>query len=246
MKNKIPTETLVEEGTAHEAILLEHPAFGMVSISRVQSGSGQNRLFGSDLNHSNTVTLCVHEASAKRYLNQEWHSAEKMVCEIEMSHAQFSRMVASVGVGNGTPCTIRHQQVGDLTEQPRIDKPAQSRSALHVEEMEAGMRKSLEGIQEVLRQVQGLAASSGAVSKKDLKDLVSQALRLGEQLPGNLAFAQKQFREAMETTVQDSKTEIEIFVNSMDRRVGPGVLNGQFSTPGIEDMSGAAFPDKSR
>lgn len=239
MKNQMPTETLVDEGTGLEAILIQHPAFGMVTVSRGQS-SGQNRLFGSDLNHGHTVTLCVHQGSTSRHLNQEWNRAGKMICEIEMSEAQFSRMVASGGIGEGTPCTIRQQQVGLLEQIPRIDRPSQSRSALHMEEMEAKMRKSLEGIQDVLKQVQGLATAGGAVSKKDLKELVAEALRLGEQLPGSLSFAQKQFREAMETTVQDSKTELEIFVASMERRVGPGQLAGQFVMPSLEGPGDAA------
>lgn len=233
MKTQVPTETLVDQNTPHASVLVEHPAFGMVSITRGQC-SGENRLFGSDLNHSTTMTLKISQASTKRHLNQEWNREEKSICEIDMSMAQFSRMISSAGMGDGTPCTIRRQREGSLVMVPAISTPSVSRGALHMKEMEEEMREKLKEMQSLLIGIQALGTSSGAVSKKDLREMTANAIRIGEQLPGNLGFVQQQFRRAMETTVQDSKTEVEIFYSSVVQRLAKNRLDEESQNVAIE------------
>lgn len=190
----------------------EHPAFGLVSVSR---GQGTPRaLFQSDLMHSETITLSIHRAERGRSLMHDWTHPRKELIEVEMSLAQWGAVVSSIGIGSGVPVTIRRTEsevyVDDLPYEPRI--------AAVVGEAKASVGKLVERIREkygVLREAfdgkQGIRAQRAAL------DSLGNTL---SQVEGNAEFAVKSVTRAAEQVTAQAKSDIEAHILSAAQITG--------------------------
>ena len=195
-----------------------HPAFALIGASRVSVGGvGQGAvLFDSDILHGHTVRVRLHTASRSRDLSHDWIHSRKQIIEIEMSEAQWASFVSSMNVGNGVPCTIRHQgyeQVPEFELDPRL--------GVTMAETKASAEKAFDGIKDAM-----------AVYEKALKDKVpakerNQALRdlhfsIENAVP-NVNYAGTQLVKQAEDVVTKMRSDVEAFVVSKARQLGMDV-----------------------
>lgn len=196
-----------------------HEAFGVLTMSTIQSSASQ-KLFGSDLEHHQYVSIKLHRAVLDRSLHRDWVHDEDMIASVEMSHAQFAQFITSNGNGQGTPCTIRYAPAqGTLPEEMA---PIALPETKH-ETLRRGVEESaIEGIQKVSDALAALEemANNGKVSLKTLKEKLHSARCHLTNLPSNLSYAVKSAEEALEKATSDAKIEVESYVQMTANRLG--------------------------
>lgn len=178
-----------------------HPAFGMAVVTR---SSGTSRpLFQSDLTHRETMNLSIHTASRSRDLNSDWVHADDEIIEVEMSLAQWGQLVSSVGLGSGTPVTIRHlpdnHLVPDLPYQPRIQRNLDEVDGT-VDKLLEHIAGDLEVLTDVIENKRGIKATREA-----LRNLTSSV----KNTKSNTNFAVKTLTEAAEQVLSQTRADIE-------------------------------------
>lgn len=189
-----------------------HPAFGMAVVTR---SSGTSRpLFQSDLTHRETMNLSIHTASRSRDLNSDWVHADDEIIEVEMSLAQWGQLVSSVGLGSGTPVTIRHlpdnHLVPDLPYEPRIQRNLDEVDGT-VDKLLERIARDLEVLTDVIENKRGIKATREAL--RNLSSSVANA-------KGNTRFAVKTLTEAAEQVLSQTRADIEAQVLQATRAQG--------------------------
>lgn len=198
----------ITEPTVDEHGYDEHPAFGLIGVSRVSNGGtgGGAVLFDSDVTHAHTVRIRLHTAVRKRDLNRDWHGARRQMYEVEMSEAQWASFVSTVNSGDGVPCTIRFKEgegeVDGLPYQPRLAE---------------SMREVRDAAEKAQREV---AAAFAAYSEKKTAANLRTLEAAIRNMPANVTFAAKSLSEHAENVVQRSRADIEAMVNARAQQVG--------------------------
>ena len=59
-----------------------HPSYGMLQFNRV-SHSGGTALFGSSIQHKDTITMYLREGEVSRCLNNDHYFGHKQIVEVE-------------------------------------------------------------------------------------------------------------------------------------------------------------------
>ena len=180
-------------------------------------GEGQ-RLFGSDLLHNTGMTLKVCRAHQVRGLSGDRHHTEQHLIEVNLSLAQWARLVSAVGNSSGIPVTLSYYNEGTFVDVPHIAAPALSKREAHGEVIATELRKKLEEMK-VLVQRLG-AALDGPGGKKELRAVHRDLEREVAQLPRNTQFVYDQFSRATEKVAEDAKIEVESYVNMMANHLG--------------------------
>lgn len=224
----MPEERKIENRSPLGETVVTHPAFGCVTVTNWQSG-GSQRLFGSDLLHASGIRLLITRAKMYRGLSQYRHFAGEILLELDLSMAQWARLVASTGLGGGVPVTLRSARVGTLDEMPGIAAPAKSRKELHGEEMAEALRERLGAILQLSRELgEAIDESKG---KAKLRELQREIHRNAEQLPGSVEFVYKQFAEATEAATEDAKVEVESHLELTHRRIASALTSAPHHPP---------------
>lgn len=203
-----------------------HPAFGMVSFSRWTSGGAHN-FVGSRIRHDRGITLKISEADQIRNLNREWWMPGKIVCELQLSEAQFAELITSLNAGSGVPCTLNHySRDGKFisVEPPEFEpegKKVSNEVRSDLDEISQKLQTALDSVDGILKQP--------TVRKKDLEQ-IREALRLATQLmTSSIPFAVDQFSRAIEKAVSSAKADIEQF--TQHRAIAFGIANGEMPKP---------------
>ena len=199
-----------------------HPAWGLVSASRVSSTPGAI-LFDSDIRHGHYISLKVTRASRDRGLHRDWiHEVGGLpLIEIAMSEAQWAAMTSSMNT-SGVPCTIRATEtqanVDGLAYEPRLQVSM------------AEVRAAADAIE------QRLHAAVAAVEEKPTKANL-RALRLAlEGTKPNLDFAAKSLSEHAENVVQKARNDIESMVTQRAMQLGVDPKSMAFTLEGEEPV----------
>lgn len=220
----VPKQTVIDKGTAHERVRYEHDAFGNVTVGRVASGGG-NVLFGSALDHRNSIRLTIHRATLDRHLYEDRIFPAEKVVEIEMSEAQWATLVAAAGIGGGTPVTIctapprgtKVVQVPGLTREPV--------KSTFKQEIKERCQQYMKDGDALLEKARTMLAGP-RVSKTDMEELTRKLAHLVEGFPSTMAFIQEQFAETMEKTVEAAKTEVDVHILNRAKQLGLESLAG--------------------
>lgn len=217
-----------------------HPSFGMISWSRQHTTGmgGGAKLFGSDLRHSNLISLKIYEAERQRDLSRTWYFAHKMVAEVIMSQHQFSEFLCSPNQGDGVPCTIRH-----TTEQRGIEYPedAKTEGELHNEEFQERL-KTIKQKGKAIRHRIIEMDKGGAVKKGDFRELAAQVENLIMEISSNVPFITESFDKSMERTVAAGKAEIEAYVQHKITSAGLAALGAE--PPELLEKKGDSYAKK--
>ena len=197
-----------------------HPAFGVIQICRT---SGTTRLFKSDFNHHNYISIRIHTAEEVDGFGVDSDAfPREEIIEVAMSEAQFARLMTTPNLGCGTPCTIEAVRVPPSLEKyrgkrlPPIEK--EDVQDTHRDRVEQICRDRLKEFDEIQAQ---LIEWRNAKHRPTLAELDALANRLASMhLASNFGFLQQVLEEHMEKTVEEGRTEIEAHVMRVVQQLG--------------------------
>lgn len=220
MKREVTEPTVNEHGAE------EHPSWGLIGVSRVQSHPGAV-LFDSDIQHMHSVVLRIDTAERKRDLKHDWHHPEERIIEVQMSEAQWGAFVSSFGVGNGVPCTIRYmdgKMVPEAPYQPRLQ-----------ESMDEVKRAADDAVKAVREARDAYEEKRTAANRRSLYHAI-------ENLPSNLTFAAESLTKHTENVVTKARADIEAMALRAAEQVGldPGDVVHPALGPGEGGEDGGA------
>ena len=192
------------EGTSHERDVFTHPAFATCAIVRT---SGQARLFNSEFRHQHYITLKINRAEQHRHLSRNWIHSGMTEIEVSFSEAQFATMITSMGVGEGTPCTLE-RMAGESV--PAI-VGGESSKQQHVNEMTEHMAEVHNRIAELESIVE-----EAKMTNKLRALLVSAISSIATAAGANLKFVADSFTSHMEQVTEEAKIEITGYAQKVD------------------------------
>lgn len=136
-----------------------------------------------------------------------------------MSQSQWAEMVSSIGIGEGTPCTIRHLD-GKRVE----DCPYTSVREQFDKEFDDSVQESLKNLRDAVAACEELLAKKSLTKadREQVLDLVRKAYR---EVSDSVPFIKSQFTEQMDKTVKEAKGEIEAL--AMNHLLNHALESGQ-------------------
>lgn len=196
----------------------KHPSYGMLRFSRT-SGSATN-LFGSSIQHNDTIRLRICEASVTRMLNSDYFNNEGELIEVEMSYSQFAEAITSMNMGNGVPVTIRWiRDKGNIEKCPFEDKRKQFES-----EFKENLDDANADTETLLSEINELFTNKKSLTKSDKDAVLGKLEAIRRNINDNNDFLFRQFNEQMDKTVLAAKGEIEAFAQNKLNSIAQSAL----------------------
>lgn len=198
---------------------IRHPAFATMSCVTRQGGSFD--LFGANIRPNAVIAVKISRAYMKDDGRERVHE-ESVLCEVELSHAQFAEFLTSPGRGTGVPVTIRMapEEGSKVVPYPMIapeDKIEKMKDAGDAR-VEAEMKRIREGF----AQLSAIVEADGTISKTKAKDALRGLGAAIGNLPGNLEFFKDQLREEVDGLVHEAKMQIHAAAAMVHQR-DPGI-----------------------
>lgn len=194
-----------EKINGHLGERTKHPSYGTLSFSRVSGGN--KTLFGSSIQHRDTIVLTLRHANIERGLNNDWIFGDKIIAEAEMSYSQFAEAITSMNMGTGVPVTIRlTEKDGRIPECDFVNKKEQFQ-----DELKESLDKATSTSCSLIEEVQRLFAEKKSLNKADKEDIINKLTQIASAINTNVNFTYKMFNEQMDKTVMEAKGEIEAF-----------------------------------
>lgn len=194
-----------------------HDAFGMVSMSVVH---GNQTLFGSDLNHGQSIRIRIASASMRRGLSQDWFSADSVpFTEISLSHNQFAEFITNPNRGDGIPCTINRapERGSRIKDMPAIDKIESKMDTMKGEVKNSALRE----MAQLKKAYEELAAAvEGGGGKKAMKEALFSMKCHIDNVPSNMAYVTEQAQETLAKAATDAKIEVEAYIGNAINKLG--------------------------
>jgi hypothetical protein len=176
----------------------EHPSFGTIAFSRTQGCNVP--LFGSSIEHHNTIRLIVSHAELNRDLQRDWIFSRGTIVEVDMSPTQFADAITGLN-SSEIPVTIRYIQNGQRIPDP----PYQNKVKQFNKEFQDDINKLSKSFDEAINL---------AKETKAQKRLIQFIEGLKIQFKNNLPFVNESFSEQMEKTITETKGEIDAFIDN--------------------------------
>lgn len=227
MKNPVQAVTETNDGILGKR--REHPAFGCITISRPHGG--QNALFGSQILHDHYIKLTIN--TAVEYTDNGWtrHHSDKQLVEVHMTADQWARMVSSIGIGSGTPCTLYWSQGQGYY--PSVPDPVIGDD--HKISLNEAGQKAIQANAELLAHIRGLV-DTGKIGKKAGEELERTAARTSDTIRSTMPFILQNAVEHVEAVVTDAKSTVEAHLRQLvwDAGVDKLVADGALPVPQLE------------
>ncbi len=211
----------------------KHESFALAQFSRSSSSRGHN-LFGSSIEHCQTITLRIMKAKVARGMSEDniFSDHSTPYIEIEMSQNQFAELITSLNMGSGVPVTLRY-----LNGKRMEECPHESNRKKINQEIKEDFKEFSKMADDVIATVEALMEKP-TVNKGDKKALLDKVKMLKMRLETNIPFVHKQFDEFMDKTVAQAKGEVEAFVSNIANKLGIKELKNYFNAKQIsEDKS---------
>ena len=220
MRESRPIEIEIKENSSGlRRETYRHPAFGMVSFSRVMGGD--NVLFGSSIKHNDRIQLKIKHGEQDRALHDDHYYGRKTIIEIEMSYSQFAECISAMNVGDGVPCTIRYTEKEGYV--PAIEESNSKREQFR-NEFGDTIAKAMEQVQMQINQIQESINKKKNLGVKDRKEIISQLQQVKYNIGCNLDFCVEQFDEQMDKSTTEAKGEIEAFCQNKINSIAQAAL----------------------
>lgn len=218
-----------------DAKITTHESYGMAGFYRTQGG--HYNLFGSAINHNNTISLVVSRGEHIRRLNTDWYHAKEQLIEVRFSQTQFAELLTTMNCGNGVPCTLEYVYGKQMPPCPEVNKKREIQNEFRDRMKELGARLS-----KITASADALAANSKP-TKADRESLRKEIGRLVTEITSNLPFVAECFAETVEETVTQAKGEIDAAFTNAVHRMGMEALHqsigaDRITVPALEDKSG--------
>ena len=187
---------------------MKHPSYGLLRFSRMSGGI--TNLFGSSIQHKDTIRLCISECDVKRDLSTDWYHDNGRIIEVEMSYSQFAEAITSMNVGSGVPVTIRWVRgEGRIEPCPFTDKKQQFE-----EEFKHRLDKANETANQLILNVEKLFEEKKNLTNNDKNENLSMLTKIYQSINDNSDFVYRMFNEQMDKTTTEAKGEIESFMQN--------------------------------
>ena len=195
-----------------------HPSYGTLAFTR--STGGATPLFGSSIEHRDTISMTLYHAECTRGLNQDWIHGDKPIAKVEMSYSQFAEAITSMNMGTGVPVTVRWtEKDGEIPPCDFISKREQ-----FTDEFKEKRRKATEQSQQLINDVADLFENKKNLTKADKQEILSKLSKLSMDIGCNMDFIADQFNEQMDKTVMEAKGEIESFYQNKINSIANAAL----------------------
>jgi len=191
----------------------KHESYGVVRFSRC---SGQPRLFKSDIQGGNFITLEISSAIVDHHLSRDWVHEDKKLIEVYLSPSQFSELLTTMNYGSGVPCTIRYLNGRATDTIPNRD----SEEKIISDNFKSKMSELSKKMKSDVTDIENLLNSGKTLNKKDKEDLLWKYKKIVQEVESNMPFVLDQFQESVEKTVIQAKAEIEAQINNVIHRTG--------------------------
>lgn len=196
-----------------------HPSYGTLLFSRKSSG-GKTPLFGSSIQHRDTICMTLHHASIERGLNRDWIHGDKVIAEVEMSYSQFAEAITSMNIGTGVPVTVRWtEKDGKIPPCDFVSKREQFE-----DEFKTQRKNATRVSEELIQEVTELFNQKGTLKKADKEEILRKLNKLKMDIGINTDFIVNQFNEQMDKTVMEAKGEIEAFYQNKVNTIASAAL----------------------
>jgi hypothetical protein len=222
-----------KEGGLHFEYQEEHPAYGMIGVSRV---SGRARLYGSDFEHQHFLQIRITRGYHQRGLNNDWHHGTEQLIEVSLSEAQWATFVSSPNIGSGVPCTIEwinkgkaHDELAEASDVfgrlPDI-APTESRREQYKVEVDERLQKAFDELDQAIGNIKGIT-----MSEKNRQMVLGHLDRVRGNITAGLPWVAEQFAEHAEETIEKAKIEINAYVTQALMSAGAQALNAGQEAP---------------
>ncbi len=220
MRESRPIEIEIKENSSGlRREIYRHPAFGMVSFSRVTGGD--NVLFGSSIKHNDRIRLTIKHGEQDRTLHEDRYYGRKRIVEVEMSYSQFAECIGAMNVGDGVPCTIQYTEKEGYV--PAIEESNSKREQFR-NEFGDTIAKAMKQVQNQINQIQESIDTKKNLGVKDRKEIISQLQQVKYNIGCNLDFCVEQFDEQMDKSTMEAKGEIEAFCQNKINSIAQAAL----------------------
>lgn len=187
-----------------------HPAFGMISASRVSSSPGGAVVFDSDMKHQHSVIVQIQHAERARDLNHDWIHPRGEIIEVQMSEAQWASFVSSMNT-SGVPCTLKRiqgERIEELDFAPRLEES--------MKETHAAAKGAFDAIQEAMRVYEETPSTPKKAKDEALRTLRSTI----QNATPNVDFAAQSLGKHAENVVQKARADIEAMMTIKAAQLG--------------------------
>jgi hypothetical protein len=189
----------------------------MLSFSR-RTG-GKTPLFGSSIEHSDTIAMTLRHGEITRGLNTDWYYGDKIIAEAEMSYSQFAECITSMNMGSGVPVTIRlTEKDGRITPCDFVNKKEQFQNELkdrlnNANELSMNLAKEVAEI-----------FDKKTLNKSDKQEIMGKINHIIAEVSSNASFTYDCFNEQMDKTITEAKGEIEAFCQNKINSIAQSAL----------------------
>lgn len=231
-----PKFPLVKRPGIHEGYRATHPAFGMITINRVQ-GRFDN-LVGVDFPQGHAIRITISESEMTReYASTSWFEG-RMICDFYLSEVQFAQAISSLNSAERTPVTLRHYRDSEKLFDPG-EPPAHMTDLDGMEaEIDEVDDEGVEALEEAIR-----LAKEGKV-KRSIVEAMEKAYR---EIKLNREFRVGQSKRSIRRAADKAKMEVTAFAQNIVRQFGlkqlgadQALLMDQPETAAIEDKGDEA------
>ena len=196
----------------------KHPSYGMLQFCRTTGGTAA--LFGSSIQHRDTIKMYLREGSVERLLNADYYSGDGLIAEVEMSYSQFAEAITAMNTGTGVPVTIRWlKNIGPIESCPFVDKRKQ-----YEDEFKSNLKKANEETESLIDTLRTMFETKKSFNKTDKELVMRTLLNISRNINENNAFLYKQFNEQMDKTTTEAKGEIEAFMQNKRNSIAQSKL----------------------
>jgi len=168
------------------------------------------KMFGSELSHSEFISLEIKSAEINRTASKDWIHPQKTLMSIRMTKNQWSDLVSSFGQGCGTPVTIEHMSANSYPlkrcEEPNVESKFEFRHTYHESNFKVIADRVLEA-EELI--------DNSKLSQKDKVAIKNKLLGLHQMMGSNFEFYRKVLREDVEDVVIDAKRNLESYASTL-------------------------------
>lgn len=190
---------------------IKHKSFAVASLNKVNHHPAP--LFGSSINHSNTIVLTISDGELiedRDGVDRYFRGKDKI--QIEMSNSQFSELISSFNTYSGVPVTLKYTKEDGYIEMPQL----KSKKEKFSEAMGNNLVDTRNRVNKLVKTIENIGedGKSKYLSKSDKENLISELTIIKNALVSGTDFINNRFNEQMEKTVTEAKMEVEAFINN--------------------------------
>jgi len=201
MQSTKPTSSQHRDGTR-----IDHPAFAIVSASRITGGS--TTLFGSPVRVGSYVELSISRAHADVRYMREGYRADDGIATVRMSETQWAALISRMNVGEGVPATLSVGPAKDARYERYPEIEAETDAERRAAAIDQTLKENLALVMDTVAKIKDIADVKGTIPKTELKEALRKLESALGNAPKNFKYAADEITRHMDKVVTTAKTEL--------------------------------------